>query len=126
MLMSGFQNKRRMKTYTAETGYVYQYYFVGKREALPQAPEAPAAEYVFDVTPDRKTTYAVSIFIKPQALEAWAARHHRSLSETEQYAAAKMRLLRGFDEIENIRGHNRHLIVGADNIEGLLADLNLE
>src|SRR5438445_251084 len=55
LLMGGFQNKRRMKTYTAETGYVYQYYFVGKREALPQAPEAPAAEYVFDVTPDRKT-----------------------------------------------------------------------
>ena len=25
---------RRMKTYTGQTGYVYQYYFVGQREAL--------------------------------------------------------------------------------------------
>ena len=29
---------RRMKTYTGESGYVYQYYFVGKREALAEAP----------------------------------------------------------------------------------------
>ena len=40
---------RRMKTYTGQTGYVYQYYFVGKRDALPGAPEAPATEYIFDI-----------------------------------------------------------------------------
>ena len=28
---------RRMKTYTGGQGYVYQYYFVGNREALPDA-----------------------------------------------------------------------------------------
>jgi hypothetical protein len=43
---------RRIKTYTAETGFVYQYYFVGKREALPGAEEGPACEYIFDVTPN--------------------------------------------------------------------------
>ena len=53
---------RRMKTYTGEPGYVYQYYFVGKRPALPGESEAPASEYVFDVSSDRKTTYAVSVF----------------------------------------------------------------
>ena len=63
---------RRMKAYTGQTGYVYQYYFVGKRPALDGDPEAPATEFVFDVTADRKTTFAVSIFLQPQALEAWA------------------------------------------------------
>ena len=58
---------RRMKTYTGETGYVYQYYFVGEREALPDAPEAPATEYIFDVTPDRKTMFAVSVFVREEA-----------------------------------------------------------
>ena len=31
---------RRMKTYTGGQGYVYQYYFVGKRPALPGQPDA--------------------------------------------------------------------------------------
>ncbi len=53
---------RRLKTYTGAQGYVYQYYFVGKRAALPDDPEAPATEFVFDVTSDRKLTYSVSIF----------------------------------------------------------------
>ena len=38
---------RRMKTYTGGQGYVYQYYFVGKRAAVA---EPSAAEYIFDVT----------------------------------------------------------------------------
>jgi len=117
---------RRMKTYTGQMGYVYQYYFVGKRPALADAPEAPATEYIFDVTPDRKSTYAVSIFLRDTALESWSRAHGRGLSETEQYAAAKMRLLRGFDEIESLKQDSRRLSVDAANIDELLADLRLE
>ena len=51
---------RRLKTYTGSQGYVYQYYFVGRRPA----PEAD--EYIFDVTSDRKVTYAVSVFLPHQ------------------------------------------------------------
>ncbi|MGH9580577.1 MAG: hypothetical protein ACRD2R_06255, partial [Terriglobales bacterium] len=71
-----------MKTYSAESGYVYQYYFVGRREALADDPEAPATEFVFDATSDRKTTFAVSVFLKPAALESWAASHGRRLTTT--------------------------------------------
>jgi len=115
-----------MKTYTAQTGYVYQYYFVGQRPALATAPESPATEFVFDVTRDRKTTYAVSIFLQPTALTAWAAAHGRPLTAPEQYAAAKLRLLAAFDEIENLHAHERHFVINAENIELLLADLGLE
>jgi hypothetical protein len=117
---------RRMKTYTGQTGYVYQYYFVGKRQALPGAPEAPATEYIFDITPDRKTMFAVSVFVRGEALAAWAARHGRPLSDSEQYAAAKMRLFQALDEIENVRSESRRFPVDAGNVEELLATLGVE
>ncbi len=72
---------RRLKTYTGQSGYVYQYYFVGKRPALAGDPEAPSAEYIFDVSADRKTTFVVSVLLQPQALTAWAESRGRALSE---------------------------------------------
>ena len=117
------QPVRRMKTYTGATGYVYQYYFVGKRPAAP--PASGAIEFVFDVTADRKTTFATSVFLKPEALAAWDAEHGRQLTDTEQYAAAKMRLLRAFDEIERMMEHGRSLVVDGENIEELLEPLGL-
>jgi len=117
---------RRLKTYTGETGYVYQYYFVGQRPALPQAAEGPATEFVFDVTPDRKTTFAVSIFLRHDAVRAWAQLHGRALTEAEQYAAAKLRLLRGFDETLNMLEHGRHLLIDAASLDELLAGLGVD
>jgi hypothetical protein len=117
---------RRMKTYTAATGYVYQYYFVGRRAAPAGEVEGPATEFVFDVTPDRKTTYAASVFLPRQAVDAWAAAHGRALSETEQYAAAKLRLFQGFDEVEDFRGAGRHLVIEEANLEQLLGTLGVE
>ncbi len=114
-----------MKTYTGATGYVYQYYFVGKRTAPP--PEAGAIEFIFDVTADRKTTFAASVLLKPEALRAWAAEHGRQLTGTEQYAAAKMRLLRAFDEVvEGMIEHGRRLVIDGENIEELLEPLGLD
>ena len=115
---------RRMKTYTAETGYVYQYYFVGKRAAR-DAEEAPATEYIFDASADRKITFAISVFLPQAALQAWAAAHGRSLSDSEQYAAAKLRLLRGFDQTENMLEHGRWLLVDPGLLEELLSPLGL-
>jgi hypothetical protein len=117
---------RRMKTYTGQTGYVYQYYFVGQRETLPQDPAAPAIEYIFDVTADRKTTFAVSVFLKRSAIEAWKANHGRSLTSAEQYAAAKLRLFQAFDEIEKVQQEGRRLVIEDADIEPLLSQLRVE
>lgn len=113
---------RRLKTYVAETGYVYQYYFVGKRPALDNS---SATEYVFDVNSDRRTTFAVSVFILPAALAHWSAQNGRDLSDTEQYAAAKLRLLQGFDEHSDMFAQGRQLLVDANNIDVLLEPLGL-
>ncbi len=116
---------RRVKTYTAQSGYVYQYYFVGQRPALADAPEAPATEFIFDVTPDRKTMYAVSVLLPAEALRAWASAHGRALTDSEQYAAAKLRLLRGFDEIERLAAPLR-LLADAPTVEELLSEIGVE
>jgi len=117
---------RRIKTYTAQTGYVYQYYFVGKRPALDGDPEAPSTEYVFDVTSDRKTTYAVSVFLRPEALTGWAASRGRTLSEPEQYAGAKLRLMQAFDEISDMRGQGRRVRLDGETLLALLDSIGVE
>ena len=116
---------RRMKTYTAETGYVYQYYFVGKRAAAGVDGEGPAAEYIFDASADRKTTFAVSVLLPQAALAAWASAHGRPLSDSEQYAAAKLCLLRGFDQIPDMLQQGRRLRLDPALLDELLAPLDL-
>ncbi|HTT19707.1 MAG TPA: hypothetical protein VMG82_12205 [Candidatus Sulfotelmatobacter sp.] len=117
---------RRMKTYSSAQGYVYEYYFVGKRAALPEDPEAPATEFIFDVTSDRKLTYSVSIFLAEAPLAAWSKAHGRRLNDAEQYAAVKMRLFRAFDELEDVKAKGRRLSLDAASLEEALATLGIE
>jgi hypothetical protein len=117
---------RRLKTYAGTQGYVYQYYFVGKRAALADDPEAPATEFVFDVTSDRKLTYAVSVFLPEESVRAWVKAHGRPLTEAEQYAGAKLRLFRAFDELENMMAEGRRLVIDAAVLEEALASLGVD
>jgi hypothetical protein len=117
---------RRMKTYTGQTGYVYQYYFVGKRDALPEDPAAPAVEYIFDATADRKVMFSVSVFLPQAASAAWRQGHGRALTDSEQYAAAKMRLFQGFDELPKMQEAGRRLVIESGAIEPLLGQLGVE
>jgi len=116
---------RRLKTYTGTQGYVYQYYFVGSRPALAGSQGPPATEYVFDVTSDRKTTFSVSVFLEPDAVSSWAASHGRPLTAAESYAAAKLRLFHGFDEIENMMAEGRNLRVDGPALESLLVEVGV-
>ncbi len=113
---------RRLKTYTAETGFVYQYYFVGSRPALHEQ----STEYVFDVTSDRKTTFAISVFLQRCAVEEWERRHGRRLVEAEQYASVKMRLFAAFDEVEKLQQEGRTLAIGPEDMEELLAKVGVD
>ncbi len=124
--MSSEKTVRRLKTYAGAQGYVYQYYFVGRRAALADDLEAPATEFVFDVTSDRKLTYAVSVFLPEKSAVAWGKTHGRPLIETEQYAAAKLRLFRAFDEVEDIKAHARRLVIDAAGLEEALSSLGVE
>ena len=111
-----------MKTYTAETGYVYQYYFVGKRRAL----EQQATEFIFDVSSDRKVRFSVSVFVPDAALAEWKASHGRALGDAEIYAAAKMQLTRAFDEVGDLFEAGRSLTLDASALGGFLSALGIE
>jgi hypothetical protein len=113
---------RRLKTYAGSQGYAYQYYFVGKRLAAP----SNGNEYIFDVTSDRKLTYAVSVFLPNPVAASWAESHGRSLSDSEQYAAVKMRLFRAFDEVEDMQANGRQLQIDLQSLEESLASLGVE
>ena len=117
---------RRVKTYTAQTGYVYEYYFVGKRDALGDDPLAPSTEFIFDVSPDRKNVFAVSVFLLPRALESFAADRGRDLSDPEQYAAVKLCLLQAFDEIPNMLQDGRRLTVDTVTLLALLESVGID
>jgi hypothetical protein len=114
---------RRLKTYTGSQGYVYQYYFVGKR---PSADVSAATEYVFDVSSNRKTTYAVSVVLPHSVVATWAGSHGRPLADSEQYAAVKMRLFRAFDEVDDMQAKGRYLQVDSQSLEESLASLGVE
>src|SRR5246500_1044642 len=124
--MSKVPAVRRLKTYTGSQGYVYQYYFVGKRAALPDDPEAPATEFVFDVTSDRKVTYSVSVFLPDAPRDTWAQHHGRPLNDAEQYAAVKMRLFRAFDELEDVMAKGRRLTIDLSLLEEALSSLGVD
>ena len=117
---------RRLKTYTGAQGYVYQYYFVGKRAALPDDPEAPATEFIFDVTSDRKLTYSISVFLAQAPLGAWRQTHARELNDAEQYAAVKLRLFRAFDELADVKAEGRRLSIDTQLLEEALASLGVD
>jgi hypothetical protein len=113
---------RRLKTYTGSQGYVYQYYFVGKRPAQ----GGDGTEYIFDVTSDRKTTYAVIVVLASRVVAEWGTVHGRALADSEQYAAVKMRLFHAFDELENMQESGRRLDVDLSSLEESLANLGVD
>jgi hypothetical protein len=117
---------RRMKTYAGGQGYVYQYYFVGDRRAPAKSTQEAAKEYIFDVTSDRKTTFAVSVFLPDSAVRAWTTAHGRALTEAEQYGAVKTRLFQAFDEVEDLMAHGRRLLLDADGLERSLTALGVD
>lgn len=117
---------RRIKTYTGGQGYVYQYYFVGKRRALETDATSPAWEYIFDVTSDRKTTFSVSVFLPHEVLRKWAAAHGRELTDAEQYGAVKIRLFQAFDEVEDMLNSGRRLLVNTGALEQALSTLGVQ
>lgn len=117
---------RRIKSYSSETGYVYQYYFVEKRRGRRTALACEGSEYIFAVSSDRKHTYDLYVFLRHDCLQEWARAHGRALTSTEQYGVAKMRLFRAFDEIEDLEKERMNIVVDPNNLEELVAQLGID
>lgn len=122
--LTGAPRVRRVKSYSAASGYVYQYFYAGQRAA--RRTGAHGAEYVFEWTAGREACRPVSVFLPARATAAWEAGKGRALLPAERYAIAKMSLFRAFDERESPALIGREIAVRADEVDAILAALGVE
>jgi hypothetical protein len=113
----------RVKSYSAATGFVYQYYFYEVEKSKRGA--AGGTEYVYMASVDRKHVFPVRIFVVKDDLEKWSARTGRQFTGTEEYAVAKMRLFQAFDEVQDFSAKTPDLLVDESNLDALLSQLDL-
>jgi len=118
---------RRVKSYSAANGYVYQYYFYEGNRA--QRNGRPGGEFTYAVSLDRQSAFRFKIFVHQSALEAWAKQNGRPLTSSEEYAVAKMRLLQAFDE-DSVKAplqgsEGGEVVVDESNLETLLEQLGI-
>jgi hypothetical protein len=112
-----------MKTYTAQSGYVYHYYYEGHR-AFNSAGER-GTEFVFTVAADRKNWQPTAVILADDAVHAWERSHARELTPTERYAVAKMALFQAFDERPSPARMDEAVRVRPADIEGIIETLGL-
>jgi hypothetical protein len=122
--LTGVPAIRRQKTYSGQSGYVYQYYFEGHRPYKRERDNG--TEYVFDVSGDRKTSTPVSVLLSSAALEDWEGKHGRTLHASERYAIAKLALFQAFDERPNPAAMSADVRVRAADVEAILITLGIE
>ena len=113
---------RREKTYSAESGYVYQYAYEGYRAGARAG--ATGTEFVFQCTSDRAARFRLTVFTPGKSFADWERISGRDLNEVERYAIEKMQLFAIFDESGHIRKDGEwHLT--AEQVERHVTDLDL-
>jgi hypothetical protein len=120
--LSGAPPVRRQKTYSAQSGFVYQYFYEGQRPMS----SGRGTEYVFNVSPDRKSSFPLSVFIGDEAMASWQQESGRTLSAAERYAIAKMALFQAFDERETPEAASASVQVRPEDVRVILASLNID
>lgn len=121
--LTGAPAVRRLKTYSAESGYVYQYFHEGQRPFRRNG--EIGTEFVFTVSADRKISHSVSVLLAEGAIRAWEQAHARTLSSTECYAVSKMALFQAFDERATPELMEQDVRVRAADVEALIETLGL-
>jgi hypothetical protein len=114
---------RRMKTYSAQSGYVYQYYYEGHREY--RSGDDRGMEFVFTVSSDRKSWHDTSVMVSEPSIRIWQQTHGRELSLTERYAVAKIALFQAFDERSDPARMRDEVRVRNADVDGIIETLDL-
>jgi hypothetical protein len=122
-VLTGAPPVRRMKTYSAQSGYVYQYYYEGHRP-FHHAPDG-GIEFVFSLSHDRKQWHSASVMVSDSAIAVWEQAHARQVSPTERYAVAKMALFQAFDERTTPEQMKEPVRLRPADVEGIIESLGL-
>ena len=94
--LTGAPAARRVKTYSAQSGFSYEYWYEGRRPY--RSHWEGGAEFVFSVSIAPGKHIPVSVLLADAVVTAWEQSHARQFSSTELYAIAKMALFQAFDE----------------------------
>ena len=119
--LTGAPQVRRMKTYAAQSGYVFHYHYLGQRPW--RSAGSSGTEYVFQISSDRRKWRSTSILLGDDALAGRESRLGRVLIAAERYAIAKLTLFQAFDEREDVSGELR---VRAADLDAILDTLGIE
>jgi len=121
--LTGTPAVRRLKTYSAQSGYVYQYYYEGHRDF--RSGGESGVEFVFSISPDRKTWHNTAVLVSDEAIHSWQTTHARELSSTERYAVAKIALFQAFDERSTPAQMKDEVRVRHADVDGIVDTLGL-
>ena len=113
--LTGIPAVRRLKTYSAQSGYVYQYFYEGHRKD----------EYVFTVSASGKEWHTTTVMVSDAAVQPWEQANARKLSATERYAIAKMALFQAFDDRPSPASMKDDVQVRAADVDAIVATLEL-
>lgn len=94
--LTGAPAIHRVKTYCAQSGFSYDYWYEGHRQYHSRGDAG--TEFVFSVSGGSAERISISAFLSDGTVHSWARAHARQLSSTELYAVAKMSLFQAFDE----------------------------
>jgi hypothetical protein len=120
--LTGAPAKPRLKTYSAASGYVYQYVFAGQRPWLER--RRAGVEYAFDICYDRRTNHRVWVLVADDVLDSWVRDNHRSLTNSERYGVAKIALRNAFDARVPER-IEEPIAPGPDEVRAILDELGV-
>lgn len=121
--LTGAHATRRLKSYSAQSGYVYQYFYEGHRPFAPGGESG--TEFVFTVSADRKIWHPVEVLLPDSAIQNWERAHSRQLSSTERYAIAKLSLFQAFDERPSPSHMHEPVSVRNADLDGIVETLGL-
>ena len=93
--LSGAPRQPREKVYSAQSGYVYHYFYRGFRV---DEREQGTTEFVFEISADRKSWRETTVRLRHAGIAAWESANQRTLTAAERYAIAKIALFQAFDE----------------------------
>jgi hypothetical protein len=121
--LTGAPSSRRIKTYAAQSGYVYEYFYRGHRKQRREGEEH--VEYVFAASAGRERPLSLSVFLPDSAVASWESANNRLLSATEKYALAKLALFRSFDERPSPAHMTTGLTIHLAEVEAFASTLGL-
>lgn len=110
---------RRPKTWSARSGYVYQYVYEGNRK------RARDTEYLFQVAWGREAPLAVRVVLPDDVIQEWESAHEVRLRWNERHGIAKMALFQAFDERANPAHMRAAVLVRRADLEAIVETLGI-